>query len=271
MNVRVKFAKYGNMKFIGHLDVMRYFQKAIKRANLPIVYSMGYHPHQIMSFANPLGVGVTSESEYVDLELTNEESISVEEITKRLDETMTEGFKILGCRILPDPLSGRKRETAMSLITAADYLVSLKDGYAFLLSREETLNKLAEFFALEQIPIVKEVKKSGREEEMNVKNYFYAQASSKEEMLSKCEITANYYADCNLPVYVEETPLLAEQYENGISFALRLSSGSSVNIKPEVIMEAFCGFCGCEFLPFAWQYHRFGMYTGTPDAFSCIF
>lgn len=269
MNVRVKFAKFGNMKFIGHLDVMRYFQKAIKRAGLPIVYSQGFHPHQIMSFANPLGVGVTSECEYVDLELYGD--VSVEEITKKLDAAMTDGFKILGCRILPDPLSGRKRETAMSLITAADYLVSLKDGYSFPFNEEETLNKFSDFFAQELIPIVKEVKKSGREEEMNVKVYFYAQAPSKEKMLSDYGITANYYEESDLPVYAEVTPLLAEIYENGISFSLRLSSGSSVNIKPEIITEAFCKYCGCEYQPFAWQYHRFGMYTGTPDAFSCIF
>ena len=60
MKIRIKFSKYGNMKFIGHLDVMRYFQKAIRRADVDIRYSGGFSPHQIMSFAAPLGVGITS-------------------------------------------------------------------------------------------------------------------------------------------------------------------------------------------------------------------
>ena len=60
------------MKFIGHLDIMRYFQKAIRRANIPIAFSGGFSPHMIMSFAAPLGVGVTSAGEYFDMELTDD-------------------------------------------------------------------------------------------------------------------------------------------------------------------------------------------------------
>lgn len=61
MKIRIKFRKYGVMKFIGHLDMMRYFQKAMRRAEIDIAYSEGFSPHQIMSFAAPLGVGITSD------------------------------------------------------------------------------------------------------------------------------------------------------------------------------------------------------------------
>lgn len=60
LKVRIKFRKQGNMKFIGHLDIMRYFQKVMRRADVDIRYSEGFSPHQIMSFAAPLGVGLTS-------------------------------------------------------------------------------------------------------------------------------------------------------------------------------------------------------------------
>ena len=63
IKIRIKFRKYGVMRFIGHLDIMRYFQKAIRRANIPIAFSGGFSPHMIMSFAAPLGVGVTSAGE----------------------------------------------------------------------------------------------------------------------------------------------------------------------------------------------------------------
>ena len=66
MRVRVRFEKNGIMRYVGHLDLMRFFQKAVKRANLPIRYSEGFNPHQIMSFASPLGVGLTSEGEYME-------------------------------------------------------------------------------------------------------------------------------------------------------------------------------------------------------------
>ena len=70
MKVRLKFSKYGALRFIGHLDVMRYFQKAIRRAGIDIAYSEGFSPHQIMSFAAPLSVGHTSSGEYFDIEVT---------------------------------------------------------------------------------------------------------------------------------------------------------------------------------------------------------
>ena len=60
------------MKFIGHLDTMRFFQKAIRRADIPVAYSEGFSPHMIMSFAAPLGVGTTSSGEYFDMQLAKD-------------------------------------------------------------------------------------------------------------------------------------------------------------------------------------------------------
>ena len=81
MKVRIKFRKYGILKYIGHLDVMRFFQKAMRRADIPIAFTGGYSPHMIMSFAQPLGLGVTSEGEYLDIELawdiTSEDAVLV--------------------------------------------------------------------------------------------------------------------------------------------------------------------------------------------------
>ena len=66
MKIRIKYSKLGNLKFIGHLDVMRYFQKEIRRAGLDVSYSKGYSPHHIISFAAPLAMGITSDGEYFD-------------------------------------------------------------------------------------------------------------------------------------------------------------------------------------------------------------
>ena len=96
MKVRIKFAKTGHMKFVGHLDTMRYFQKAIRRAELPVAFSGGYSPHMIMSFAAPLGVGTTSLGEYFDMELT--ETVPTKEIEDRLNAVMAEGVSICSAR-----------------------------------------------------------------------------------------------------------------------------------------------------------------------------
>ena len=105
MKVRIKFAKQGAMKFIGHLDIMRYFQKAVKRAGLDAAYSEGFSPHMIMSFAAPLGVGVTSEGEYFDLELKT--PMPSKEAVERLNQVMVEGMEVLSVREVPEGKKGK--------------------------------------------------------------------------------------------------------------------------------------------------------------------
>ena len=72
---------------------MRYFQKAMRRADIPIRYSEGFSPHQVMSFAAPLGIGIESDSEYLDIEVTD--SIDPSEAIKRLNSVMCEGIEII--------------------------------------------------------------------------------------------------------------------------------------------------------------------------------
>ena len=122
MKIRIKFSKQGAMKFIGHLDTMRYFQKVMRRADVDIRYSEGFSPHQIMSFAAPLGVGLTGSGEYLDIEVLSTDS-SVE-MVKRLNETMVEGVEVLSYRLLPD-----NAENAMSIVAACDYTIVLRDDY----------------------------------------------------------------------------------------------------------------------------------------------
>ena len=92
MRIRVKFRKYGAMKFIGHLDMMRYFQRAIRRAQIDIAYSEGFHPHPLMSFAAPLGVGITSDGEYFDISVHSTDTSEVS--LTRLNEAMAEGVEV---------------------------------------------------------------------------------------------------------------------------------------------------------------------------------
>ena len=87
MNIRVRFGKEGGLRFIGHLDVLRSFQKIFRRAGLPMAYSQGFSPHPIMSFALPLGLGLSSEGEYLDAELREE--LPVEQILTALQAATT--------------------------------------------------------------------------------------------------------------------------------------------------------------------------------------
>jgi len=128
---------------------MRFFQKAIKRAGLDIAYSEGYSPHQIMSFASPLGVGLTSDGEYLDVLLNS--TTSSKDMIEKLNEQMVEGIKILSIKELPEAT-----KNAMSVVGAADYIVKFRAGF----EKDIDISKIYDFVKQESIVITKKSKKS---------------------------------------------------------------------------------------------------------------
>lgn len=121
MKARIKFRKYGVLRFIGHLDVMRYFQKVMRRADIPIAFTGGYSPHMIMSFASPLGIGLTSDGEYFDIELAA--PVNSSDAVRRMNEAGVEGIEVLSFRRISD----EKKMTGMTILAAADYLITLRE------------------------------------------------------------------------------------------------------------------------------------------------
>lgn len=149
------------MKFIGHLDVMRFFQKMMRRAEIPIAFTGGFSPHMIMSFANPLGVGVTSDGEYFDIELTEE--IDMNEAVARMNQTSVEGIEVVNMV----PISDEKKRTGMTIVAAADYLSTVKCGTF----PEGWQQMAAGFMNQPSICTVKKTKKS--EKEVDIKPMIY--------------------------------------------------------------------------------------------------
>ena len=91
---RALFEKTGNAVWISHLDLMRLFQRAFKRAGLPLTHTQGFNPRPSVSIALPLSVGIESRCELLDFELEGEK-VPGEEILRRLNENLVEGIRIL--------------------------------------------------------------------------------------------------------------------------------------------------------------------------------
>ena len=91
---RALFTKTGNAIWISHLDLMRVFQRAFKRAGLPLTHTQGYNPRPSVSIALPLSVGVESECELLDFDLEGEK-LSCEWIRDKLNEALVEGVRVL--------------------------------------------------------------------------------------------------------------------------------------------------------------------------------
>ena len=101
---------------------MRFFQKAVRRADIDIAYTGGFSPHQIMSFAAPLGVGLESNGEYMDIEVNS--VTSSKDMLEALNRQMVEGIHVLEVKMLPDDAGN-----AMASVAAAAYSIGFRQGY----------------------------------------------------------------------------------------------------------------------------------------------
>lgn len=233
MKARIKFRKHGIMRFIGHLDVMRYFQKVMRRAEIPIAFTGGYSPHMIMSFAQPLGIGVTSDGEYLDIEL--KEAIRSEDAVRQLNAVMVEGIDIVSFVQIPND----KKCNGMTIVAAAEYevsfLKSVKSAYdtisiAEAFGKDSDCEKLAaDFLAQKEIMVLKKSKKQKRE--IDIKPLIYQMS--------------------------------VDTVEN--KFYLFLAAGSEENLKPDLVMDAFFKFVGTTSEETPVHYHRLEVYAKNPD------
>lgn len=153
---RIAFRKEGKMRFIGHLDMLRTFQRALSRAGVELVFSQGFNPHPQMSFAQPLSLGVCGKREYMELQLA--EPWENTALLQRVNAQLPEGLLLTECRDMPEGV-----KSAMSLSTHALYHIELpschKDEYPLLLEN---------FLSSEKIPIRKLAKHHGRKQEVEV-------------------------------------------------------------------------------------------------------
>lgn len=90
---RLSYTKGLEVKFISHLDLMRAFERAIRRANLPAAYSQGFNPRMKIKWGQALKVGQTSESEF--MEIVFESAIFPQEVKDRLNNVLPAGIRIL--------------------------------------------------------------------------------------------------------------------------------------------------------------------------------
>ena len=227
MKTRMRFTKTGSMKFIGHLDCMRFFQKAIRRAKLDVAYSQGFSPHQLMSFASPLGVGVTSDGEYLDVEFHSLPDMPLPELVNYLNQFMTEEIFVTEIEIMPDGF-----KNSMSLLRSADYMIVEKQPEVF---PENWKEKWEQFMEQPAITVMKKTKKS--EKEIDLKPHILAWSFERPE----------------------EVGTIHCEYE-GETLYLSLTSGSETNIKPELVFSAFYAFCQAECRPYSYQVHRLQMH-----------
>lgn len=148
--LRVWFRKGERVRYISHLDVLRFWERAIRRAELPLSYSQGFTPHPKIAFAGPLPLGFVGEAEIMDVTL--DERVSVAEFRERVGSETSEDLAVV--RIEEVPLSSPSPQATLAL---ADYRVDLVDAPP---TRAAAVS--SEFLALLDFPWTEEKKEKTR-------------------------------------------------------------------------------------------------------------
>ncbi|NYE57247.1 TIGR03936 family radical SAM-associated protein [Carboxydothermus ferrireducens] len=131
MKYLLKYSRGGELKYISHLDTMRVFERAFRRANLPMAFSEGFNPHPKFSIALPLALGHESQGEL--MELTLKQFLPPEEIKERLNSVLPSGFKVLEVKPYLDDKS------LMSRVSKVVYRIKINLSNTELLARKEKL------------------------------------------------------------------------------------------------------------------------------------
>ena len=141
MRIRITFVKQGALRYTGHLDLHKLWERAARRAELPLAYSQGFHPQPKMNMAAALPLGFSSRCEVMDIRL--EHDISLEDLPTRLNGTLPSGLQVVGVQQVDD------REPALQTqVASAEYEVTLTEA----VDRSELEQRLGSVIESKSIP-----------------------------------------------------------------------------------------------------------------------
>ena len=155
--IRIKYSKLGRMRFIGHLDLLRAFERAFRRTDLSIAYSEGFNPRLKLSWGPPLSLGIESECELVDAIF--ERWTKPEDVKTKLNEVLPEGLKIIDANLI-NPAA----PSIVESMNQSEFLIeiSFKQFPSGEVPEKDIMNKIAEFTTSSSILVVRERTKGNK-------------------------------------------------------------------------------------------------------------
>ena len=150
MRLIVRYEKNDDVKYISHLDMMRTFQRILRRSGLPVKYSSGFNIHMNISFAIATSVGITSSAEYVDIQLAQD--VNASQALAALNENTCRGIKMTSAITAEDTYPSLMGKVALSeYVISSDFISSLSEA------------DLASFAGLDSVNIMKRSKSGTKE------------------------------------------------------------------------------------------------------------
>jgi len=141
MRVRITFSKTGALKYIGHLDLNTIWERAVRRAGLPLAYTQGFHPQPKMNFASALPLGFSSRCEVMDMYLN--EDIDLTSLPEKIQKVVPSGLGILKVESADEHAPALQTQ-----IVSAEYEVTLTES----INGSESKRKMDELMASQSLP-----------------------------------------------------------------------------------------------------------------------
>jgi len=151
--LRFYFSKADEVKYVGHLDTIELFDRAFRRAKLSIAFSEGFNPRPKLSFAHPLAVGISSNEEIAEIELS--EKMEEEKFVEKLNDSLPEAIRITKAEYIDE------KKSLMSLVKSAEYVLEIQDNNITIRQIENLL--------LQKEIIIEKTSKSGKTSEIDIK------------------------------------------------------------------------------------------------------
>ena len=146
MRALIRFGKQPRLRFISHLDLQRFFQRAVNRTGLPIAWSQGFNPHPVMSFGSALALGWTSEYEVIDIKLSA--PMGRKRTEDAIRAALPEDLPVLEVRMVDD-----RHPAPMAQVRMSDYVVRLEGDGA-----DAVLAQIPGFLARDEVMAAKKSK-----------------------------------------------------------------------------------------------------------------
>jgi len=158
--LRLTFERTKEAKYVAHLDMLRMFERSFRRAGINISYSEGFNPRPKMVFAMPMSVGLTSDNEYMDIEMGNMENIqkeALDKISKQLNMALPSGIRI------KDICLSTARENIMQAVKLATYQIKIEiEDTASLDNPQYAKESILEIINKQEIMVMKKTKKGNK-------------------------------------------------------------------------------------------------------------
>ncbi len=170
---RIEYEKVGRLRFLGHLDLAAAFDRALRRAELPVTYSKGFHPRARLTFVRPLPVGLAGLHELCGIDL--DEYIDSAAVGKRLHKQLPHGLNLLSAQVLP-----RQKRSPFAELDQVDYAIDFDSDEV---GADELAKAVNDFLDSDSVQIRRETKSRLRTVDIRPGTYKLAVASSQELQL----------------------------------------------------------------------------------------